>query len=708
MNNVKITLLSDTCISFGENFSSSIDTDICYDNFGLPYIPARRIKGYLREAAEYFADWEIIGKDVVYGIFGKSGMDRSCLLQIGDALILNHDDYVREIENAPQNEKIFYQKNNIIDCFSYVRAQTAVENGTAKDNSLRFTRVLKKGLEFVFSYTLDSKFTPAPNAYKAAFNNFLKAVNHIGMNSNRGFGHVKLEEIDIAEANEKNEITINENDENLCELVYTLKLESPIIVPMMNGGDKKTVTFIPGTSMKGFVSGRFAAKNFSKNSDGTNKTVAEKTEFEKEFERLFLSGALIFKNAYIEIGGERGFVIPSSINKVKDSDIYENGVLQKLADVNFEGVQTSDLSEGYISELTGENAVLASVKTELFTHHTYRGDGQDGELYSFSAISKNQTFVGGIVGKAKDLKKIIPFLKEGQIVRIGKSKNSQYGRCRLENIAVKRIVKAKNAADKFAVMLNSDTYFINENLVFAAEIELLETALAQKLGVKNGKITRESLSLRHTAVGGYNSKWNLQKYAVPAFKAGTICAFSCDEEVDLSLIDGEFIGERNYDGFGEIIAFPFDKLKSKISVLKNKNRQNNEDLTDENKAFLKTQICKKLAKTEIQKFAFRRAEKVSINASTIGKVALMVNTLDNAKTFLDEIGSLKNDGKSEKVFVFLYGEKTAVKLEEFFVEITANDVVKNSKLTLDQINKIYTIALLNQAKYLLRKQKKEA
>lgn len=40
-----LELLSDTLIGSGEGWGATIDTDVVFDDFGLPYIPARRVKG---------------------------------------------------------------------------------------------------------------------------------------------------------------------------------------------------------------------------------------------------------------------------------------------------------------------------------------------------------------------------------------------------------------------------------------------------------------------------------------------------------------------------------------------------------------------------------------------------------------------------------------------------------------------------------------
>ena len=52
MNNYKLVLelKSPTLIGSGSGFGAEIDTDIVFDELGLPYIPSKRIKGCLRDA----------------------------------------------------------------------------------------------------------------------------------------------------------------------------------------------------------------------------------------------------------------------------------------------------------------------------------------------------------------------------------------------------------------------------------------------------------------------------------------------------------------------------------------------------------------------------------------------------------------------------------------------------------------------------------
>ena len=48
---IKIELLSDLCTCSGETYNSMVDMDVVYDENGIPYIPAKRLKGCVRESA---------------------------------------------------------------------------------------------------------------------------------------------------------------------------------------------------------------------------------------------------------------------------------------------------------------------------------------------------------------------------------------------------------------------------------------------------------------------------------------------------------------------------------------------------------------------------------------------------------------------------------------------------------------------------------
>lgn len=131
MSRINIALRSDLCAASGDGFSSVIDTDVSYDKYGFPVIGARRLKGCLRDAAKLIGTSD----DIIKEIFGTSGNDKSGSLKISDAHIKGYEELKQEAVSSGLNAE------EVISLFTYTRAATAIENDTAKDNSLRFTRV---------------------------------------------------------------------------------------------------------------------------------------------------------------------------------------------------------------------------------------------------------------------------------------------------------------------------------------------------------------------------------------------------------------------------------------------------------------------------------------------------------------------------------------------------------------------------------------
>ena len=68
-----ITLKSDLCVGSGYSYAGLIDSDICFDKYGIPYIPARRLKGCLRQSAEDYLLGTIVNEADINDIFGVSG-----------------------------------------------------------------------------------------------------------------------------------------------------------------------------------------------------------------------------------------------------------------------------------------------------------------------------------------------------------------------------------------------------------------------------------------------------------------------------------------------------------------------------------------------------------------------------------------------------------------------------------------------------------
>ena len=178
-----IKLKSDLCVSVGKGFASMIDNDTALDEFGIPFIPSRRLKGCLRELAGYVLDDRRLGE-----LFGTTGSDKPGSLRISDAHIRGYQAAVDEIIALRKNGLC---TEEVTELFCSVRRETSIENGTASDKSLRSVRVVNmyspvthQPLEFL----ADIEFDPA---FRKDLEVLVGCLRNRGYHRFRGLGAVE-------------------------------------------------------------------------------------------------------------------------------------------------------------------------------------------------------------------------------------------------------------------------------------------------------------------------------------------------------------------------------------------------------------------------------------------------------------------------------------------------------------------------------------
>ena len=145
---LEITLQSDICIGNGYAFFGTIDTDVVYDRNGLPFLPARRLKGVLRESAEFLRQVGLLQKDggnSIEDIFGCSNSQNSNGIQVGNGYINNFDEISKNLDNLKKENILeeLLSKEKILDLFTSVKAQTRIKDGVAYDNCSKKRRMRK-------------------------------------------------------------------------------------------------------------------------------------------------------------------------------------------------------------------------------------------------------------------------------------------------------------------------------------------------------------------------------------------------------------------------------------------------------------------------------------------------------------------------------------------------------------------------------------
>lgn len=196
-------------IGSGEGYSTIIDSDVIFDDIGIPYIPARRIKGLLRESAEDViqiaksAFPSLNGKNsIIKDLFGDPGQEEPAPLIIPNfytaeyfqsyawlSYYLKHNDYGKIIS-----------KESIVNSFTRIRKNTSIENGVAKEHSLRTIRVVNKGITFKGTAKLTTNDSKMKNIFILSCLN----LRTIGTKRNRGLGEIECEIESINSVNAQN------------------------------------------------------------------------------------------------------------------------------------------------------------------------------------------------------------------------------------------------------------------------------------------------------------------------------------------------------------------------------------------------------------------------------------------------------------------------------------------------------------------------
>lgn len=193
---IKITLLSDTLIGSGEGYGGNIDSDVVFDEYGIPYIPARRIKGCLRDSYEEILSYLNTNEDKTRrsnSLFGKIGENEQTI-HFENLYLNGYKEMLADLKYLFREYPETFNKERIINHYTILRNQTSIEDssGIAQNGSLRTIRVLKQYVEheeLVFIGSIENIEQELEKELLYAVTN----LHYLGIKRNRGFGKVKCQ-----------------------------------------------------------------------------------------------------------------------------------------------------------------------------------------------------------------------------------------------------------------------------------------------------------------------------------------------------------------------------------------------------------------------------------------------------------------------------------------------------------------------------------
>lgn len=191
---IRIELLSHGIIGRGESWGSLIDTDVIFDEVGLPYFPARRLKGLLKESSCEVVEMFKLSKidlfdheETVKKTFGRPGDSSGGMIIFNNLHMPDYDAILKWLKWYISEFSNIIFPNLVVNHFTDIRQQTSIgKNGVADPHSLRTSRVLKPGLVFEGPISIKEY---DPNIIELLA---LSCVNlrYVGTMRHRGYGEI--------------------------------------------------------------------------------------------------------------------------------------------------------------------------------------------------------------------------------------------------------------------------------------------------------------------------------------------------------------------------------------------------------------------------------------------------------------------------------------------------------------------------------------
>ena len=652
MNCIKLTLESDLCVASGESGGNSVDSDICIDTYGLPYIPARRIKGCLRYAAEelhkmgYQKASESNIRDLFGDPYGKEGA-----LMLMDGTLEGIDeikDLLRKIRIDKSNPtlKRAVHPVNIERLFSEVYGSTKMQDGVKVDNTLRFTRVLRQydplkeneeKLSFTFPVYLNDK------NLEDLLSACCKAMRHIGLNRNRGLGDVRAEfcpgvpvdkEISVLE-NRLKELCLSIDQCKAGESIiikYFVSLEEPVSIP----GLEEYETAIPGRSMIGCMSGAYLMDH----------------RIDDNFKNLFLNGTVTW--SFLTPVIEKNISAPAPFMLLKLKNGGGRMINRFTQPDTLWTSQKPKALDGSYAVVTKSGYAVADPILHMYYHHSI----QKEQLYLQSALEAGMVYGGRVEvrdGNKELAKEVIRLLLTSKL-GFGRSKGAQYAACKIKNVQIERINENSflqpDKGTPLFVILESDL-IINENGVYITQNDDVREHIAKALASYEGKaITANSIkyiisspkfsdSCHYKTIGGFHNMWQLQKPHIPAVKAGSVyCFVSPGTKIPRTLKLGEYVQE----GFGSCRIYTLNELNSLQDIQKSHIDRTGTDEISDRASELKTAMRIMLAKDALRRYA--REYRIKDSNVPVSRLRLMLSEADSFMDLCKIVGTMKTSDKS--------------------------------------------------------------
>lgn len=587
-----IELKSDMCTATGDSAAGLIDTEIAHE-YGLPVIPAKRIKGALGEVGKELLDWGLIEEEQLADLFGLAGQASSGRLQVYDAHLYDIPGYgkIEDYEElCSQLKRHQLKENEVLTQFTEIRTRTAIDidSSVAKTGTLRSMRVVNKGIGFRCRLELADDGGADAAAIEETLGMCVKGLRQLGLASTRGYGEVRcelsplkeyklLEDEDAKQSNDKQLIpTVSDN--GMVIVPFRLELEQPVMIAGRDGLYHSCEDWIPGSALLGAMAAMYVADH----------QLGERAHEDEAFSRIFLRGGVQF-----------GYALPLVVNDPASGKVFAPcpAMWQQVKNTD----KGYDLSTGspsdellrsirkmvYLDRQGSESALVCyQAGKQVRMHHARarnraigralgaeltaaeregealaQGAANRGQLYQYVSLEAGQQFFGTLRGTARDITAVLACVhRRGDRLRIGRSRTAEYGNVRFFMEGTERgsypVLSPegnKRQANRLALHLVTPMLLLDEAGRPDPDPHWLMEQMNSKLD-RGAKV--QSQRLKYTVLSGFNAKWRMPKPHRAALDAGSSIIITTEKAVSPKELEAVLWGWNCGEGDGQIRAIP--------------------------------------------------------------------------------------------------------------------------------------------------------
>ncbi|MBZ2175785.1 hypothetical protein K8M07_11105 [Schnuerera sp. xch1] len=316
----------------------------------------------------------------------------------------------------------------------------------------------------------------------------------------------------------------------------------------MQSDSEETMEYIPGTAIRGAYIYKYIIQKGIKNiNEGIHRD-------------KLLNGKIKFLNAYPKYKDKRSIPLPKSYFAPKEKiKAYNTSLKMKSGldiklDSGYEKVRTCE----FVAFIDGEYYKTDVEKTSNLHINKMRGK-KNNKLFRYEFIKKGQLFQGIIKVEDDSYLEEIEELFKDEIVYLGGSKGSGYGKCKIkgfkvfeENPEYEGFKTNKEFGEYIYLLALSDIIFRNEVGEYKTFID--EKYIAKELELDSVEFVDSCIEVK--SITNFNNKWKCSTPIIKSIKAGSVFKYKISGNIDKEIFNSflnKGIGERRLDGFGRFI-----------------------------------------------------------------------------------------------------------------------------------------------------------